>query len=430
MLWLIPFVFLVLIYGFFAGVETGIISLNKIKLKKMADENNKRAQFIQKITSKTDEFLIVTLLGQNISMVLNSIIAANFFLPFFEIHFGPVFGKIILSGLIITPITLLFSETLPKEIFRQKADYLILKCSFLIKWSFIIMKIPSRILLYFVKIFLPKFENNQLFFNKEEIEQLITISDKSGALHPEQKKMMEGIFDLSDTKVDDIMTPRVNIIGVDLNTKVSEVFDLVEKYGYSRIPVYENSIDDIEGFIFVLDIIHSDDVDIENDRVFKFIRKITFVPETKKIDYLFTEMKQNKEQIRLVVDEHGQLSGLVTLEDIIEEIVGEIHDEYDEEEVFGKLNKDGSIHVSAMIEIDEINEKFKMGIPENGNYGTLGGFIEHVLGVIPKTGEEFEWKNYIFKIISMNNNSIGEVHIITKKKPEITKEKEKEIAEK
>ncbi|MFA5478509.1 MAG: hemolysin family protein [Candidatus Muiribacteriota bacterium] len=424
-LWILFIIFvLIALSAFFSGIETGMISINKIYIKKLVDEKNKKAIYIQKILDNIEDFIIVTLIGNNIMLVAISIIATNSFLPFFQNELGESLGKVVLSGFIITPLMLLFAEILPKEIFRQRADSLVLKNLNLIRLSFFIFKIPGFILLKIFNIFKSSDGNNNLLFSKEEIEHLITASDKSGALQPEQKKMMEGIFELSDTQVNEIMTPRVNFVALNIDSTVADVFSCVEKHGYSRIPVYEESIDNISGFVFVLDIIHDKENGDSDGDIKKYIRKITFIPETKKIDELFTEMKLKKEQIRIVVDEHGQISGLVTLEDIIEEIVGEIQDEYDAEIEDGKYNKDGTLIINAMLSVDEINDKFNLKIAENDEYDTLGGFLEHVSGVIPSEGQEINWKNYSFKILKMNNNSVDRILLKVKKE-----EHEEELSE-
>ncbi|MFW5781975.1 MAG: hemolysin family protein [Candidatus Muiribacteriaceae bacterium] len=411
-IYVMGFLFIALCSSFFSGVETGLISINTVSLRERAGEKNTSVRFIIYLVDNIEEFLTVSLIGNNIANVILSVIATNEFLPFFIERFGNTGGKLIMSGCILTPFILLFGEILPKEIFRQKADILIFKLNFLLKVSYYILYIPARILMKTISIFLPRFDRNTLFITKEELEHLISISDKSGALDPGQKKMMEGIFDLSSKNAKEIMTPRVNMKTLSMDTPLKEVIDEVNENGHSRIPVYSDNPDNIAGFIFVLDIIHDPEVDIMHGTLEKYLREVTFVPETKSVDELFTEMKTEKHQIRMVVDEHGQVSGLITLEDIIEEIVGEIHDEYDDDIVDSVQAKDGSIVVDGQFSVEELNEKYGLDFPEEEDFETLTGLIEHITGEIPREGQIIEWNAYRFIILARTGNSIEKVRLI------------------
>ncbi|MCK9224592.1 MAG: hemolysin family protein [Candidatus Muirbacterium halophilum] len=406
--WIVITLLMLVLSGFFSGLETGMVSLNRISLKKKNDNGEKNAEFVNSVVSNIEQFLTIILIGNNIVNIGISIIATNVFLPIFINEFGNKYGSIILSGLVITPIILLFGEILPKEIFRQKADTLVYKCSLPANIAYYIFIIPAKMMNFFIQFIMPQFQKEGLLESKDEIEHLISVSDKSGALEPGQKKMMEGIFDLAATSVKEIMTPRINIVAVPVDTDYEYLISTVERHGYSRIPVYADNIDDIKGFVFALDIVH-DERETPRNTLKQYVREIKFVPETKKIDELFDEMKKSKEQIRVVIDEYGQVSGIVTLEDIIEEIVGEIHDEYDFDVVFEKRNKDGSILIDAVYSVEELNDKYNLNIPVDEDYETLGGFLENITGEIPREKQEIVWNGSVFTIISKNNNSIGTV---------------------
>ncbi|PLX20013.1 MAG: hypothetical protein C0601_00370 [Candidatus Muiribacterium halophilum] len=410
-MWIILFMFLVCVQGFFSGIEVGLISIDRIKLKELVARKNKSAIFISKILDNIENILTVSLIGVNLSVIAGSIISTNEFLPYFIGRFGAFWGKVIMSGCILTPIVVIFAEILPKEIYRQKALRLVLRSTFLIRVARFIFYIPAVIVKNMISVFLPKKQKESFFLNKEELEQIINISNKSGVLTPGEKEMMEGIFDLSTTQVKEIMTQRVNVVAVAEDSEIDELMTLAQEHGHSRFPVYGESIDDIKGFVFILDIIYEGAHEKNDHKLSDYIRNINFVPETKKVDKLFREMKMSQEQIRMVIDEYGQVSGLISLEDIIEEIVGEINDEFDEVEESSVVSQDGELIIDSSIPVEELNERYELNIPEGEEYDTLAGFLEDYTGVIPNVNQVIKWEDYSFTIRSKQKNSIGKVKI-------------------
>jgi len=426
MIWLLPVFCLFLMSFYFSGIEVGLISLDRLKIKEMVSRKNKIAIYVNGLLEDIESTLAVSLLGINLCNIAISIIATNKFLPFFTEFFGSVWDDFIMSGVLLTPMIVIFAEILPKEIYRQRPMKAVFRSYTILRITNIIFYIPAKLIRFFINLFVSSKQNNSFFTNKEELEQLIKISNKSGVLTPGEKEMMEGIFDLSTTQVKEIMTQRVNVVAVEAGSGIKELISLSEEHGHSRFPVYGESIDDIKGFVFVLDVIYDENKDMDESKVTDYIREIRFVPETKKVDKLFREMKMSQEQIRMVVDEYGQVSGLISLEDIIEEIVGEINDEFDEVEEIGVVSKDGGLIIDASIPVEELNEQYKFSIPEGEEYDTLAGFLEDYTGVIPNVNQVITWEDYTFTIMSKYKNSIGKVKILVKKIDE--KEDKKDVS--
>lgn len=250
-------------------------------------------------------------------------------------------------------------------------------------------------------------------------EEILSLMEKDA--HTEQndgssnendaRKMIRGIFDLDDTYASEIMTPRVDIEAVEANAQLSEVIDKVISCGHSRIPVYEESIDNIIGVIFAKDLL-TINPDVATD-LKHLMHKPVYIPETKNIGALLDELRINKQHLAIIIDEYGGTSGLVTLEDIIEEIIGEIEDEYDVEDKNAdhQFNPDGSIDLEGRLYIDEFNELLNGSIEEDEDYDTLAGFIIDHLGRIPENGEEFTLNNFIFNILEADARRVISIRV-------------------
>lgn len=250
-------------------------------------------------------------------------------------------------------------------------------------------------------------------------EEILSLMEKDA--HTEQndgssnendaRKMIRGIFDLDDTYASEIMTPRVDIEAVEANAQLSEVIDKVISCGHSRIPVYEESIDNIIGVIFAKDLL-TINPDVATD-LKHLMHKPVYIPETKNIGALLDELRINKQHLAIIIDEYGGTSGLVTLEDIIEEIIGEIEDEYDVEDKSAdhQFNPDGSIDLEGRLYIDEFNELLNGSIEEDEDYDTLAGFIIDHLGRIPENGEEFTLNNFIFNILEADARRVITIRV-------------------
>ena len=254
-------------------------------------------------------------------------------------------------------------------------------------------------------------EHLEMAAKEEALIELVKSESEAGVIEREEKEMIEGVLEFSDTVVREVMVPRIDVVAVEKSMPVDELIELFETKGHSRIPVYEGRIDNILGVIYAKDILPViAERGKENLSIIDTMRKPYFVHETKKISDLLAEFKKAKVHLAIVVDEYGGTAGIVALEDILEEIVGDIYDEYDRDERDYLWINDRSVLMDAGLDIDDVNDILHSDI-EDGDYDTLGGFIYDQLGAIPKGGEEFKWENLTFTIKQIDGNRISKVMV-------------------
>jgi CBS domain containing-hemolysin-like protein len=247
--------------------------------------------------------------------------------------------------------------------------------------------------------------------SEEELRQVLEASTLSGTLNKTEHELIKSIFEFTDTTVKEIMIPRPDIVALDISLPTDAVVRRVIEEGYSRLPVYRDSIDHIIGVIYSKDLLSL----LEHRSLIVFqdiIRPAFFVPESKKISELLREFQQNKAHLAVVVDEFGGTEGIVTMEDIVEEIVGEIHDEYDEVSKAVEASKDGSVIVDAHVSVADFNGQFAADIPDSSDYETLAGFLQKVSGRLPDVNDEIRYDNFTFIILSKSARRIRQVKVI------------------
>lgn len=246
--------------------------------------------------------------------------------------------------------------------------------------------------------------------SEEEVKQFLEEGERSGAIDRTEHELIKSIFEFTDTTVKEIMVPRTDVFAVDIATPKDQLIHILIDQGYTRVPVFHESIDNIVGIIYTKDllgVLEYQDVIILQD----IIRRAYMVPESKKISVLLRELQKNRQHMAIVIDEFGGTEGIITIEDIVEEIVGEIRDEYDEEHTDVVTASDGSVHVSGGISIHDFNEKFKTEIPEHTDYDTISGFLHKQTGRIPELHEEIKYGNIAFTVTKKNERRIRLVKI-------------------
>lgn len=385
---LIILTILVVISGFFSGSEIAFVVANKIKVEIKARKKNLPAETALHFINAPQSFFSTVLIGNNIVNIAFASIST--------ILLTRLFGLSELSILLIsTFVLLIFGELIPKYFARELADRVI-----------IISAIPVRIisiLLYplvkffsFISVVLTKSsrlneERIDYLFSKDDFELLVKESHKAGEVDKKESDIISKVFDLSDQKVYEAMRPRTEIVGVEINQAVSEVLDTFIESGFSKLIVYEENLDNIKGVILAYDLFKSP------ENLKSAMREVMFVPETKKSFEMLNELLHNRVSIAVVIDEFGGTAGIVTVEDIIEELFGEIKDEYDvDENICRRIAKDTYL-ISGKVEIDYINEKYDMDIAE-GDYETIGGYITSNVGKIPEQGEILILDRFTFLI--------------------------------
>ena len=430
-------IILIFVNAFFAAAEIAFISLNDAKIEKMAKEGNKKAKSIEKMVKNPSKFLATIQIGITLAGFLSSAFAADTFVdklaPVLNSWF-PTVGvsawraiSLVLITIILSYFTLIFGELVPKRLAMKHYE----KIAF---GSIGIIRIISLLTAPFVKFLtfstnvVSKIfgvtENEESTVTEEEIRMMVDAGQEKGTIQKDEKEMINNVFEFNDRTVSEIMTDRTNMFAVDSNTSISEVIEeLTEERGYSRIPIYDETIDEVKGIVYLKDILLSNKN--RNNKIKSLAKEAYFVPETKKVNELFKEFQKNKKQIAIVVDEYGGTAGVVTMEDILEELVGEIYDEYDvPTEKYEKLDENTFL-VDGTISIYELEKILDISIPE-GDYDTLSGYILEELGRIPKPKEKpvVETDKAIYKVEKFEDNRIVSVKIC--KVLEGEKEEEKE----
>ena len=410
---------LILFNAFFACTEIAFISLNDAKISKQAKDGDKRAKQIYSMLKEPSKFLATIQIGITLAGFLSSAFASEAFAdklaPFLYELFPSIRLEIYkaISIFVITVIlsffTLVFGELVPKRIGMKNPE----KVS---RFSIPIIRTISFITFPFVKLLtfstnsISKIfginEQDEETVTEEEIRMLIDVGEEKGAIEEQEKEMIDNIFEFNDRTVVEIMTPRPDIFAIDVTSDFQNTIELLDDFKYSRIPVYEDSIDEIIGILYIKDIMKY----LSSNKNFELkdlVKPAYFIPKTKMIDSLFRELQKSKQHIAIVLDEYGETAGLVTMEDILEEIVGNIFDEYDDiENEYDKLDEN-TYRISGSISIHDLKKILKVEIPD-GDYETLSGYIIENLGRIPKENEAtiIELNNVTYKIEEIEDKRI------------------------
>jgi putative hemolysin len=308
--------------AFFSGSETGVVSLNRIRLRHMIRAGDKRAERLSKLLVQQEGVLAATLIGTNLFNIIAAAVATTLLVH----RFGS--ASPILSTLIVTPILVVFAEVIPKTYFRLRADTAMLTaCNSLSAATFILTPFVRLTSLFVSMLFaVTGATKRSPFVTREELKSIVRESAEKGALRLRERDMLHGVLDFGKTVARDVMIPLRDVASIEEKTGVDELEELVKSRGHTRIPVYRERVDEIIGFINIFDVLYVED---GKDGISQFIRPIPVVPEIKRLDRLLIEMLKARVPIALVVDEHGTCAGIVTVEDIIEEIMGELVDEHE-----------------------------------------------------------------------------------------------------
>ena len=390
---------LILINSFFAASEISIVSLNHNKLKKLSEDGNNKAKLLMKFVSKPTSFLASIQVGITLSGLLASAVASETFADpiskiFAHSAVSPSLVKILVIAIItiiLSYFTLVFGELVPKRIAMQHSEEVALGVS-------TVLDVVSRVLQPFVvflsfstnvivKLFGVDLTGERHNVTEEEIRMMVDVGEESGVIEENEKDMINNIFDFNDRSAGEIMTHRTDIFAVENTATLDEIVELGINEGYSRIPVFEDDIDNIVGIIYIKDLLKfismktKDEFDIKS-----IMHQPLFIPETKHCYELFSLLTGKKLHMAVVVDEYGGTAGIVTLEDLIELIVGNIQDEFDNEEEDYSMINETTFNIDGSTSLDEVSDLLDVDLPE-GDYDTIAGLIIDILGTIPREGE-------------------------------------------
>lgn len=393
----------------FSASETALMSLSKIRVKQMVENKEKGADRINKLLSDPSKLLSAILIGNN---VVN--IGASALLTSLAIDLYGSTGVGIATG-VMTLLILIFGEITPKSLAAQNSEKLSLKLSGFIQFVITIFTpvifVLTRITNFLIKLMGGDVNKHQPFITQEELKAIVNVSHKEGVLEGEEKEMIYNVFDFKDSQAKDVMIPRTDMIAIDINLPYKDIINIFKQEQYSRIPVYEDTIDNIIGILYVKDLLFLQSNKEEFD-LKKYLREPHFTYEFKLTKQLFEEMRTNRIHMAIVLDEYGGTEGLVTIEDLIEEIVGEIEDEYDKDINEIEVIKEDEYLVYGNVKIDDINDLIGTNI-ESEDFDSIGGFIIGVLENFPEAGEIVEYENIKFIVEGINRNKIEKVRIIT-----------------
>ncbi len=428
-LYLIIFAFCLVGSGFFSGAEVALFSITRAKVRTLVSDGVPGSNRLAELKKDPDRFLITILIGNNIVNILGTSIATALAVHFF----GETGLAIVISTFVVVFLLLVFGEIGPKMYAtRNSASYAL--------WSSSVILILSKLFYPVIKLF--KFISNRLsggstfsqhLITEEEIKEWIDVGQEEGTIEKDEQELLHSVFDFGDTRVREVMTPRVDVMLIEETATPKEALNLFNTTGFSRIPVYHGNTDTIIGVLNVKDLFGAV-LESQNDEKVNSVLLITkltsepfFIPETKKISDLLREMRIQKTHMTIVLDEYGNFVGIVTVEDIVEELVGEILDEFDKEELDLIPLTNGIYSIDAQLWIEDLNKELSINLPLSESYETIAGLLIDRLGYIPKIGEScvLEESGITLIVIQMKSKRITRMKMII---PEQLRDADKETS--
>ncbi len=408
---IVLFFVLILFSAFFSGSEAAFFSLSKERLK---ENLTKRSIRVTSILKKPKHLLGTILVGNTIVTVAAVSVIVLLTLDLCEYFQLTRKTAILTEVVIVSFVLLLFSELIPKIIAVKNpnkfAETVSLPMSFFNLILFPVNRLFSRFPTLFSGIIATRVKKN--FLSKEEFKTLIEFSEERGTLEEDEKEMIRSIFEFSKTTVREIMVPRIDMVCVEKGTPLEKLIGLIHQKGHTRIPLYDEKVDNILGIIHAKGLLPFINNKKGKADLVSLARPALFVPESKRLDELLNEIQAEKQHMAIVVDGYGGTAGLITLEDIIEEIVGEIQDEYDKEKPLVKKIDETHYLIDAKIDTDELNEELDLDLPQNKSYESLGGLIFELIGSVPEVKQEIEYGSYRFIIEKIDKNRIVQVLLV------------------
>ncbi len=397
-----------------SAAETSLTSISRIKLRNLVEEGDAQAAEIDKLLANPNVFLSTILIVNSVAVIVASSMATVL-----AIQFSETLGELI-STVLSSLVVLIFCEITPKTAAVQNPLRYARVFVGPVKGAAWILR-PLVWSLGAITSLLLRFMGGEIkhrgpFVTEEELRLLVSVGEKEGILEEEETEMIRSIFEFADTTVREVMIPRIDMVTLESDATVDEAIDLAMQGGFSRIPVYEESIDNIIGVLYTKDMLRQLREEHDTLPIRDFVRSAYFVPETKKLDDLLREIRQKRIHMVIVVDEYGSVAGLVTIEDLVEEIIGDIQDEYDREEMLFEQINENEYVFDAKISVDEFNELMDTDLADE-DYDTLGGFLYAQLDKIPIAGDSSTYKDLTFTVLSTRGRRITKVRVERKHVP-------------
>jgi magnesium and cobalt exporter, CNNM family len=397
--------------AFFAASETAVVFSNKPRLRQLAEAGNGRAEAVLALVEERDRLHATLLVAENFVIVLSAVLGTVIALhAVAHTVLAGALTTILVSGLVV-----FIAKLAPKGIACRNADNFALAVAPLLRVVIDVLSPVSRLMARTTDLVVgpgPQGMSCAAAVTEEDIKAMINLSEERGSLKEEEKELLHKVFEFGDTLASQSMRPRTEIVSVPSSVTLQEVFNLVSEYGYSRYPVIEDTVDTVIGILYIKDILvamAAGEVKRE-DGIQRFIRPAYFIPQNKRVSELLSEMQRERFQIAIVIDEFGGTAGLVTLEDLIEEIVGSIHDELETEEKDVQIVDEKNFVVSGQSALDEVNELLGTSL-QSTDFNTLGGFVFGLFGRMPKVGEQLKYRNIKLEVLELEGRKISKVKI-------------------
>lgn len=411
---LLIFFSLIILSAFFSGSEAAYFSLSREMIDRLEENPTKISSRIVKLLKRPRQLLITILVGNTMVNVSAASVAA---LLTADLCVYFQFSRelaIVIEIILVTVILLIFSELTPKIIAVKNPYKFAAMVSLPLTLVYFLFYPVVAVLEKFPALFsgLMATRVKRHLLSKDELKTLIEFSEERGALEEDERAMIHSIFEFSKTTVKEIMVPRIDMVCVDRKTSLEKLIKIIHTKGHTRIPLFEETVDNILGIIHAKELLPFINNGEKKVDLASLARPAMFVPESKRIDELLNEIQAEKQHMAIVVDEYGGTAGLITLEDVIEEIVGEIQDEYDKEKPLYRKIDENHFLIDAKIDLDELNDELNLNLPVDKNYESLGGLIFDLTGSVPEKKQEIEYASYKFVIEKTEKNRIVEVLLI------------------
>jgi putative hemolysin len=433
---------LIVLNAFFSASEIAVISVPKLRLKQLSEGGNKTAEVLYQLADDSNRFLATVQIGVTLLGFLASATAAVSLSGGLEDALAAVPVPIVAQAakglaigiitILLTLVTLIFGELAPKSIALAHSERIALAVARPITLLARLASPLVRFLVWATNLVAKPFGGQRRrglpIVTEEEIKTLVDAGEESGMLEEDEKEMIYSIFEFGETLAREVMVSRVDIVALDAETPLMDAMDVIIKHNHSRVPVYQNNIDNVIGILYAKDllkVLREKGREAANQiKLSDIVRPAAFTPESKKVDELLEDMQKRRIHMAIVIDEYGGTAGLVTIEDILEEIVGEIQDEYDqaEEALIQDLGENDWL-IDARTNLSDINDRLKCTIPID-NSDTLGGFIYEALGKVPLPGDEAQHEDLLFKVVNVAGRRIGKIRVTRQIKEAGEEEKE------
>lgn len=398
---------------FLSAAETALLTSSRITARRLVEEETPGSERLLELMENQSRFLPSILL-----LVLLVDVAAAANATFLALKYLP-YGAAIATAA-VTLMLFIYGEMIPKTFVVNNPEKAALRVatpvSILTRVLYPLAYLFIKISNFFITVLGGKTRREGPFLSEDEIKTMVSVGEEEGVIEEEERKLIHSIFEFGDTVVREVMVPRIDMKCVEAKSRPEDVLAVIMKEGHSRIPVYEETIDNMIGIVYARDLLMWLTKDKPELALKELIRPRYIVPETKKVNELLRELQQRRQHMAIVVDEYGQTAGLVTIEDLLEEIVGEIFDEYDIEESMVDVIGDNSYRLDARMSLDDLKELIDVKLPEV-EVDTVGGLLINLAGRVPVEGEQMDFENFVFTVEAIKNNRISKVLLTRRATP-------------